>query len=339
MDDAGVQPWTRPMAHGVGHSMIHRLRLPRLIWLAQEQACATDLVADTLQRALRGSVTDALSWAAKTLGFDSYMFGIVAHDRRPDGGSPAYVVTDQSEQWIREYDEGAYIEVDPRVDLAQEPGYAFWEAREFDRNPRSKAFLTDAAAHGIQSGLVLGLCTRDPPLYAMMAFDCSAPTLDRWGRNERLMTAGQAQVIAKVLSRSMRKYLDDSELLFPVRSMRLSLEEREILTLAAAGRTSKEIAMQLEIAKVTVDMRMRAIIAKMRAVNRNQAIVKAITNKLIQLPAEDASQRRNAKPQDARTGLDLGKREASAERRQGSGIRLSSGRVGQSQGSEDASQP
>ena len=60
------------------------------------------------------------------------------------------------------YDEHAYVEVDPRVDLAGEPGYAFWEARHFDMNPRHKLFLTEAACYGIQSGLVLGLCTRDP---------------------------------------------------------------------------------------------------------------------------------------------------------------------------------
>ena len=76
----------------------------------------------------------------------------------------------------------------------------------------------------------------------MMALNCAAPTLDHWGAEQRLLIAGQALVLGKVLSRSVRKFLYEEELLFPRPPMKLNLREREILTLAAAGQTSKEIA-------------------------------------------------------------------------------------------------
>jgi DNA-binding NarL/FixJ family response regulator len=64
--------------------------------------------------------------------------------------------------------------------------------------------------------------------------------------------------------------------------MKLSLREHEILTLAAGGKSSKAIAATLGIAKITVDIHVGATLSKMGALNRNQAIVNAITNKLIE---------------------------------------------------------
>jgi LuxR family quorum-sensing system transcriptional regulator SolR len=264
------------------------MQLASLIWLPQEEACATELVAQTLHRALGGTVQEALDWGTRRLGFDSYVFGIAANDRQPDAESRTYILTNQADEWVCTYEEHAYVEVDPRVDLAGEPGYAFWEARHFDTNPRHKVFLTEAARNGIQSGLVLGLCTRDPPSYAMMALNCVAPTLEHWDAQQRLLIAGQALVLGKVLSRSVRKFLYDEELLFPRPPMKLNIREQEILTLAAAGRTSKEIATLLGIAKITVDIRVGTILNKMGALNRNQAIAKAIAHNLIHLPDDDA---------------------------------------------------
>ena len=280
--------------------VIRTMHLPKLIWLPQEEACATELVTETLHRALVGTVQEALEWGTTRLGFDSFVFGIAANDRRPDAESRAYILTNQADEWVRSYDEHAYVEVDPRVDLAGEPGYAFWEARHFDMNPRHKLFLIEAASHGIQSGLVLGLCTRDPPSYAMMALNCAAPTLDQWRAEQRLLIAGQALVLGKVLSRSVRKFLYEEELLFPRPPMKLNLREREILTRAAAGQTSKQIAAELGIAKITVDIHVGTILTKLGALNRNQAIAKAIVHNLIQLPDDDNAEHKSAKIQATR---------------------------------------
>ena len=62
------------------------MQLPNLLWLPQEEACATDLVTQTLHRALVGSVQEALEWGTTQLGFDSFVFGIAANDdeKQPD---------------------------------------------------------------------------------------------------------------------------------------------------------------------------------------------------------------------------------------------------------------
>jgi len=68
--------------------------------------------------------------------------------------------------------------------------------------------------------------------------------------------------------------------------MKLNNRERDILTLAAAGKTSKEIAAAVGVAKITIDMHVGAILSKVDPLNCNQAIAKAITNKLEPLNEE-----------------------------------------------------
>ena len=93
----------------------------------------------------------------------------------------------------------------------------------------------------------------------------------------------------------MRNFLYEEELLFPRPRMKLNIREREILTLAAAGQTSKEIAAVLGIAKITVDIYVGTILTKMGALNRNQAIAKAIVHNLIQLPDDVNAEHKSAK--------------------------------------------
>ncbi|HEV3239743.1 MAG TPA: autoinducer binding domain-containing protein [Casimicrobiaceae bacterium] len=282
--------------------MMRKLCLPEINWSPQEEACATGLVNETLRQARAGTVQEALAFATAELGFDSFVFGIVANDRRPDAESRTYVITNQADAWIRAYDERAYLEQDPRVELAGEPGFAFWEAGQFHADPRHRTFLRESAAYGIASGLVIGLCTRDPPSYAMLGFNRAAPVLDCWSAEQRSLLASQASILGKVLSRTVRRYLNEQELLFPAPPMKLNLREREILTFAAAGKTSKEIAGTLGVAKITVDMHVGTILSKMGALNRNQAIAKAIANKMIHVPDDVHAEYKSAKLQATRRG-------------------------------------
>src|SRR5208283_1080257 len=171
--------------------MVRKLSLPEINWSAQEEGCATALVKEALRLARAGSMQEALKFATAALGFETFVFGIVANDRRPDAESRTYVITDQAEAWIRAYDERAYLELDPRIELAGEPGHAFWEARQFDWDPRHRLFLRESAAYGIESGLVIGLCTRDPPSYAMLSLNRATPTFASWSAEQRLLVAGQ----------------------------------------------------------------------------------------------------------------------------------------------------
>jgi DNA-binding CsgD family transcriptional regulator len=129
----------------------------------------------------------------------------------------------------------------------------------------------------------------------MLSYNRASPTLQRWTAEQRLLIAGQASMLGKILSRTVRRFLNEQELLFPAPPMKLNVRERDILTLAAAGKTSKEIAATVGVAKITIDMHVGTILSKMGALNRNQAIAKAIMNKLIDVDDDGHAEYKSAK--------------------------------------------
>jgi DNA-binding CsgD family transcriptional regulator len=281
--------------------LIRKFDIPNILWSPQEEALMTDLVHKTLIHAHDKNITQALSLATRELGFSSFVFGLVANDVRPGHESRAYVLTDQSEDWVHIYEQQALLEHDPRIELASEPGYVFWQGSQFQKNPRYAPFISKAEAHGIRSGLVVGLCSRDPPCYAMLAMNSCRPTLDDWSPETRMMAASQASLLGRIISRSVRQYLYSKKQVFPAPTMALNNREKELLILVAAGKTSKEIAELLNIAKITVDIHIGKIMTKMGVLNRNQAVVKAIANGLIQMPDVSEAEHKSAAIQDIRS--------------------------------------
>ena len=63
------------------------------------------------------------------------------------------------------------------------------------------------------------------------------------------------------------------------------------------GRRRRKSPQQLGIAKITVDIHVGTILTKMGALNRNQAIAKAIVHDLIQLPDDVNAEHKSAKRQ------------------------------------------
>ena len=153
---------------------------------------------------------------------------------------------------------------------------------------------------------MIGLCTRDPPSYAMLGLDRGAATFAGWSAEQRLLVAGQVVILGQVLSRTVRRYLNKQELLFSAPPMKLNLRERDILTFAAAGKTSKEIAVTLGMAKITVDMHVGTILSKMGALNRNQAIAKAIATSSSRCPMTDLRSTRAQSSRRRAGGIALG---------------------------------
>ena len=280
--------------------LIQDFTLDRIEWTPPEEGSATDLVKETLRRAYDGPVLRALTYFTSALGFDSFVFGTGANDRRPDSQTRAYIITNQSRDWVLKYDERSYLEIDPRIDLAGEPGFFFWEAEQFMHNAAYKAFLAQSAIYGIRSGLVLGLCTRNPPAYTMLALNCAAAKLT-WTVQQRMDIAAQALLVGTVISRAMRRFLLREELLFEAPPMRLNAREKEIVSLLAAGETSKEIADTLELSRITVDRNLKTIYGKLGALNRNQAVAIAVAHKFVRILEDGQAEYKSAKLRAATT--------------------------------------
>ena len=91
-------------------------------------------------------------------GFDSFMYG-VAVSAQPDNDSCIYAFTTLPMEWVIRYDQKAYIEVDPRIAQAWDRTLpVIWDQTTMrGRNPAADAFLDDALAYGIASGVCMPL--------------------------------------------------------------------------------------------------------------------------------------------------------------------------------------
>ncbi|HTP99299.1 MAG TPA: autoinducer binding domain-containing protein, partial [Casimicrobiaceae bacterium] len=112
------------------------------------------LLESLLQAARRGEelVPYVLSIAA-SFGFDSFEYG-VSGTPHPDKNGLTYYYSTMPD-WIVRYDRMGYIEIDPRVFLTCKSAIPLiWDQsnlRKFGSNV--DAFLDDAIAHGIASGV------------------------------------------------------------------------------------------------------------------------------------------------------------------------------------------
>jgi DNA-binding NarL/FixJ family response regulator len=100
-----------------------------------------------------------------------------------------------------------------------------------------------------------------------------------------------------IVSRAVRRYLQQHGLLFPAPTAKLSAREKEVLTLVASGKTSKAIAEVLRIGKATVEMYTESALDKLGAENRPHGIAKALTNGIITVLDGAHAEYENAKIQ------------------------------------------
>ena len=87
-------------------------------------------------------------------GFDSFLYGL-SMSPRPDREAQLYAFTTLPVEWMQIYDQKAYIEIDPRIQLVYDSTAAALRDQESERGRSARAdeFLDDAARFGVCSGM------------------------------------------------------------------------------------------------------------------------------------------------------------------------------------------
>ena len=100
----------------------------------------------------------AVEAIVRVLGFDSFMYG-TSLVTRPGHEETAYVFTTHPRDWVMWYDQQAYVEVDPRVKHIFDSAMPLiWDQEsERGKDAATDAFLDDAAAHGVASGVAVAI--------------------------------------------------------------------------------------------------------------------------------------------------------------------------------------
>jgi DNA-binding CsgD family transcriptional regulator len=211
------------------------------------------------------------------LGFDNFMYGASASPHL-DHESRSYVFTTLPLDWVRRYDEQAYIEVDTRITRALDSALPLvWDyATELGQSPQTDKFLEDSLAHGAGSGVVCGLHGRGDAK-VIFALSSATPRIDDARRHEIVGKLGDILLLGTYFHEIFMRAVVEQGVPPQSQGAPLSVREKQCLTLAAQGKTSQDIAAKLGISERTIQFHFDGIRSKLGAANRQEAVAKAIT--------------------------------------------------------------
>ncbi len=215
------------------------------------------------------------------LGFDSFMYGI-STSLRPNQETRNFVFTTLPVEWVLQYDQAAYLEIDPRFLSVLETRLPYiWDrASERGKNPRTDSFLDDAAAFGISSGLSFSFYD-GRPAFVLIALNSTIPVVDDVRQGLIARNLPDIMMFGHFFHELFMKSVILRNIAPTSTGAPLSPRERECLNLAARGLTSDDIAEKLEISPRTVQFHFDGIRSKLNAANRGEAIAVAIKAGLI----------------------------------------------------------
>jgi DNA-binding CsgD family transcriptional regulator len=217
----------------------------------------------------------------RNFGFETFMYGISA-SAHPDQESKTFVFTTLPRAWVSRYDQQAYIEIDPRVRRALESAIPLiWDqTTERGYSDRVDAFLEDAAAHGVASGVAFGIHDARAGLVAV-ALNSSQAELDDARRAAIAKNLGDIILFGIYFHEIFIRAVVHQGVPPKSEGAPLTSRERQCLLFAAHGLTSVDIATRLGIAERTVEFHFAGIRSKLAAANRQEAVAKAMAAGLI----------------------------------------------------------
>ena len=122
-----------------------------------------------------------VSAIVRMFGFDTFLYG-ASLSVRPGQEALSYVFTTSPRDWVVHYDQRAYIEVDPRVLNSFESAmpYIWDQGSERGKSAATDAFLDDAAANGVASGVAFAIYAT-PQGQVLIAFNSAQAELASCG--------------------------------------------------------------------------------------------------------------------------------------------------------------
>ena len=213
------------------------------------------------------------------LGFETFIFAMTT-DPQPNHDSRSYVWTTVPREWVAEYDRNAYVEIDPRMTLSW--GHAsplIWDAATIEGNANVRAFLDHAAKYGICSGVTVSFSDAKHPRFRASFNSSITPVGPE--RHEQLLSPRRSHAVDR--RDSTFPFERCSSRTTPGQKASPLPREKQCIKLAAHGMTSGDIGIKLEITERTVNFHFSNILSKLDALNRHEAIAKAVQLGIVQL--------------------------------------------------------
>lgn len=235
-----------------------------------------DAVVDALAACTdSGHMLEGFAQLASSFGFEGFSFLLLG-----SAGADSQVLkhwTTAGPGWTNRYATRGYHLLDPRVTLTRHRSVPVTWSLPVSREPRVRSFASDAARHSIRSGVAWSL--HDARVgRVVIGWDSKAPSASEPGVRQHLATLA---LLAGFVHESMVSMCEDESR--TVDASKLTSRERECVELAAHGMTSADIADKLGITARTANFHFGNIVTKLGALNRSEAIARAVAARLVAL--------------------------------------------------------
>jgi DNA-binding CsgD family transcriptional regulator len=226
----------------------------------------------------------------RELGFDGLTCIALVCERSPDaqpGAERALSMWSTGAcMWPLRYCDAGYARVDPRVTLSScRLTPVIWDAADVAQDKAlTRRFLADAACQLTRSGFAVSF-RHASDWRVVVAFDSAVSPLDdeRCGSIVGLM--GNLMLIAAQLHERVFRPRRDALADGWREAGNLTHREQQCLRMAANGLTSADIGDKLGIAERTVNFHINNVLRKMDALNRPEAIAKALARGVLRAGA------------------------------------------------------
>ncbi|MGZ8231601.1 MAG: LuxR family transcriptional regulator [Burkholderiales bacterium] len=222
-------------------------------------------------------LSPAIARIVSSLGFESFMYGL-STTVRPGKDSQVFFYATLPREWWLLYERKNYVEIDPRIAVAQDQcGPAPWDRSialnitPAKHHARLEEFLLDASAFGIRSGVSWGV--RNPGNHGVIvALNCPAEVFGRAHRDRLARNIGSVLAFGTYFHEFFIRNFVDRGMPSRLRGAALTEREIQVLGLVARGLTAEDIALKLDIVERTVRFHVDSARTKMGALNREEAI-------------------------------------------------------------------
>lgn len=240
-----------------------------------------DVVVDALLACRKSNhMLDAFARLAASFGFEGFTYLLLG-----SAASEPHLLkhwTTAGPRWTARYATRGYHLIDPRVTLTRQRSVpVIWSLPSGSSVPRVRSFVQDAARHSIRSGIAWSL--HDARIgRVVIAWDSKASAQSSDAREASIQgRLASLALLAGFVHEAMMVHCQGTASARTYR--KLTSRERECVALAAHGMTSVDVAVKLGITPRTANFHFGNILSKLGALNRSEAIARAVAANLVSL--------------------------------------------------------
>jgi LuxR family quorum sensing-dependent transcriptional regulator len=235
---------------------------------------AFDLIDEFDRHATPERVVGCMSFALKKFGFTSFL--VVDIPKPVDNAKPVFLLNGWPPAWAEHYQLQNYYKDDPVAARCRNSVDPFeWSdvAYDAERHPRAAEVMDAGCQFGLREGFVVPI-HRNTGLMSGVTMAGERPDFEPRAKRALHLIGLYAHTKAIALAGNQT---------IPKLDVELTDGEREVLTWTAAGKSSWEISVILNMSEAGVEWRIQRATKKLGATNRTQAVVNAILAKQISI--------------------------------------------------------